>query len=129
MSDIYVEETQTTPEVNFDFRRGIFEIKGVSIPEDTEHFYSSILEKLEDYARNLPTDKTQMNFKFIYINTSTSAVVAKIIKLLESINSVSHPVTVRWYYEEGDEDMRDLGYDFSTFTNLNFILIPCQEIL
>jgi SiaC family regulatory phosphoprotein len=126
--ELYIKESPTTPEVKFNFETGELEIKGVSIPEDTDEFYNPLLEALEDYLTNHNPEKITISFKLIYVNTSTSAVLGKIIKLLEPEESENRQVIVNWYYEMEDEDMKDLGEDFNSFTTLKFELIPCEEI-
>ncbi len=129
MENIFIKETDTTPEISFNYQRGLLEIKGVSIPEDTEDFYEYLLNYLNLYIQEPQNMTTTVSFKLIYINTSTSAIMARIIKVLEKLHGPKHSVTARWYYEEGDEDMKEIGSDFRAFTALPFVLIPCEEIV
>jgi hypothetical protein len=129
MEDIEIKESPTTPEVNLKFSVGKFEIKGVSIPEDTEEFYAPILEAIQTYIRDERPEKIQMVFKLIYVNTSTSAILGRIIKIFENTNDPNLQVNIQWYYEQEDEDMKDLGEDFSSFSEIKFEMIPCEEII
>lgn len=129
MQDIFIEETDTTPEIKVNFTEGIFEIKGVSIPEDSESFYQKVLESAEKYIETNPIGKTQLIFKLVYINTSTSAILGRFIKLFESVQRDSHDSIIVWYYEEGDEDMKDIGNDFRSFTKLALEIVECEEII
>ena len=129
MEDIIIKESPTTPEVHLSFEEGNFEIKGVSIPEDTEEFYAPILEAIESFISNDKPEKIQMAFKLIYVNTSTSAILGKIIKLLEVQKDSFREVVIQWYYEQEDEDMKDLGEDFHSFSDIKFEMIPCEEII
>lgn len=128
MEDIFIKEAPTTPEVRFNFQEGELEVKGVSIPEDTEEFYNPLLESLEEFIKFHAPPKITMTFKLIYVNTSTSAVLGKMIKTLEPREGEDRNVHVNWYYEIEDEDMKDLGEDFNSFSKLPFELIPCDEI-
>ncbi len=128
MEDIFIKEAPTTPEVRFNFQEGELEIKGVSIPEDTEEFYNPLTEALEEYLNTQFPSKITMTFKLIYVNTSTSAVLGKMIKMLEPLEGEDRSVHVNWYYELEDEDMKDLGEDFNSFSKIPFELIPCEEI-
>lgn len=129
MQDILIEETDTTPEIKINFTDGIFEIKGVSIPEDAEGFYHTLLENVENYIQSNPIGTTQLIFKLVYINTSTSAILGRFIKILENIQSNTHDTQILWYYEEGDEDMKDIGNDFKGFTSLSLKIVECEEIV
>jgi len=129
MEDIYVKESPTTPEVRFSVATGNLEIKGVSIPEDTEEFYKPLTEWIESYLKTDLPAQVIMAFKLIYVNTSTSAVLGKIIKILEP-PGLPKPLNIKieWYYEAEDDDMKELGEDFNSFTTLPFELVSCQEI-
>jgi hypothetical protein len=128
MDEIIIKEAPTTPEVRFNFEKGELEIKGVSIPEDTEEFYLPLLEAIEKYIKTENPKQITVSFKLIYVNTSTSAVLGKMIKILEPLEGDEREVFINWYYESEDEDMKDLGEDFSTFSKLHFELIACEEI-
>jgi hypothetical protein len=128
MEDIYIKESPTTPEVKFNFEEREIEIKGVSIPEDTEEFYNPLMEALEEFLKIGMPEQLTVSFKLIYVNTSTSAVLGKMIKLLEPEEGIERNVVINWYYELEDEDMKDLGEDFNSFSKLKFELIPCEEI-
>lgn len=53
MENIHIEKTSKTPEVIFDAEKHYLEIKGVSIPEDSEHFYRPLMEWMIDYVAYL----------------------------------------------------------------------------
>lgn len=129
MKNVLIEETDTTPRVELDFTKGLFEFKGLSIPEDTQGFYNPIAQTLEQYAQNPTTKKNLLTFTFLYINTSTSAMVSRILKIFEAIQAKGCKVNVVWSFETDDEDMKDLGTYFSSFTNLPFKFIPQEEIV
>ena len=50
------------------------------------------------------------------------------LKKLEEIEGTDFSVQVQWYYEEADEDMKDLGDYFHSFTELPFETIAIEEI-
>jgi hypothetical protein len=128
MENLFIKETPTTPEVAFKVEDGIFEIKGVSIPEDTEDFYNPLLYHIEEFLTKHNPTKVTLALKLIYVNTSTSGMIGKIIKLLENTASLEQEIIVQWFYETEDEDMKDLGEDFHSFSTLKFEMIPCEEI-
>jgi len=129
MENILIEETDSTPEIKINFTEGVFEIKGVSIPEDSESFYNILFESADKYIQSNPIGIGKLIFKLVYINTSTSAILGKFIKFFEPFQSDNYQTKVTWYYEEADEDMRDIGQDFRSFTNLEFEILDCEEII
>ena len=56
-----------TPHVKLSKSEGIFEITGVSYPEDVRIFYGPILYWLSSYAEN-PNPSTNFKFRMDYFN-------------------------------------------------------------
>ncbi|WP_081413730.1 DUF1987 domain-containing protein [Eisenibacter elegans] len=123
MDNISIKKTIETPEVLFDFNQGLFEIKGVSIPEDADDFYRPLLQALEMYIAQSENADTRFRLEFNYFNTNTSAILMNMLKMLEEFYLNGHSVMVEWRAEEEDEDMYELGEYFSSLTKLPFELV------
>lgn len=104
MEPILIEGTPKTPTIKFDASSGVFEIKGRSIPENSVNFYKPLIDWLDSYKED-PNDKTIVNIRLEYFNTSSSKCILDVFKKLESIYKAKNEVEVNWYYEEDDEDM------------------------
>lgn len=124
---IEVERTESTPYLFFDPSTKVVNIRGVSIPEDTEDFYGSLLESLQVYGEKSEGGNLTVGFEFIYINTGTSAMIVRLLKILNDLPADKFTVEIKWFYEEGDEDMRDLGIYFNSFTGLSFEILSSNE--
>jgi len=85
MEPIIIEGTSKTPSVKFDSNDGIFEIKGRSIPENSVEFYKPIVDWLEAYKES-PLQKTMVNIRLEYFNTSSSKCILDVFKKLEVIH-------------------------------------------
>lgn len=116
MEEIYLKPTDKTPEVHFQFDEGIFLIRGVSIPENTVDFYHTLIYSIKEYARS-PQPKTSLRLAYEYFNTSTSAII---LKLIQAMDNVKGDVEVVWYCEEDDFEMEEVGADFSHMTSSTF---------
>ena len=122
MEALDIRATNDTPKVLLDPENDIFEISGRSLPEDVVSFYQPVLDWLEDY-KEAPNDFTEFVFKYIYFNTATSKLVQDILIKLEEIHENGEKVQVIWFYEEDDEDMLDLGEEFSENVDIPFEII------
>ena len=123
MEVLDLRATNDTPKVLLDPENEIFEISGRSLPEDVVSFYQPIIDWLEDYKHNA-NDFTEFVFKYIYFNTATSKLIQDILIKLEEIQESGKKVQVIWYYEEDDEDILDLGEEFSENVDVPFDIIP-----
>lgn len=127
--NFFIKETTTTPEISFNLKRGYLELKGVSLPEDTEGFYRELFDYLDRNKQAIADKKITVALMFLYLNTASSAMVSRLLKFFERTDDGKNNVTIKWFYEEEDDDMEDVGKDFSTVTDLPFEILPTEEII
>lgn len=127
MENILREGSAKTPSVSFDYSSGVLELKGRSIPENSVEFYKPLNEWIENYGTN-PKEKTIVDIKLEYFNTSSSKCILDLFKKLESLKTKGAEVLVNWYYEEDDEDMEEAGEDYQAIIKLPFNMIEVEEI-
>jgi hypothetical protein len=126
METIIREETLKTPFVKFDSDKGLVEIKGRSIPENSIEFYKPLIDWLDKYA-DQPNGRTSVNIKLEYFNTSSSKCILDIFRKLELIHKKGNEVEINWYYEEDDEDMFEAGEDYQSIINIPFKMIEMED--
>jgi hypothetical protein len=127
MESISIEGSPKTPTVKFDADKGVVEIKGRSIPENSIEFYKPLIDWLDDYAKD-PQKHTDVNVQLEYFNTSSSKCILDIFKKLEAIHkSQKNDVIINWYYEEDDEDMLEAGEDYESIIRVPFKMIEIVE--
>lgn len=124
MKDIFLRGTDRTPEVTLSFSEGKIVFKGKSIPENTNLFYDTIIEWIEEYVKQ-PKHHTEVKVQMEYFNTMTSKCLHEIFKALEMNKS---DIEILWYYEEDDEDMLEVGEDFENIIDLQFKMIEVEEL-
>ena len=107
MEDLKHEGSAKTPVVEFS-SNGELLLKGRSIPENSIEFYKPLIEWLESYSES-PNSTTVLSVQLEYFNTSSSKCILDVFKKLEPISGSE--ITVKWHYEEDDEDMLEAGED------------------
>ena len=126
MDSIKIEGTPKTPTVNFTADNGILEIKGRSIPENAVEFYKPLVDWIGNYG-DAAKENTEVNVQLEYFNTSSSKCILDVFKKLESINGKTN-ITIKWHYEEDDEDMLGAGEDYQAIINIPFKMIEMEEM-
>ncbi len=126
LEPISIEGTAKTPSVKFDADKGIMEIKGRSIPENSIEFYKPLVDWLEQYAEK-PLNQTVVNVQLEYFNTSSSKCILDVFKKLEAIHKANNQITINWYYEEDDEDMLEAGEDYESIIRVPFKMIEIVD--
>jgi hypothetical protein len=126
MESLLIEGTPKTPNVTFEPEKGLLEIKGRSIPENSIEFYKPLVDWLEEYAQK-PSNKTQVNVHLEYFNTSSSKCILDVFKKLETIHKNKYEVQINWYYEEDDEDMLEAGEDYESIIRVPFKMIEIVD--
>ena len=126
MEPIIIEGTPKTPSVKFDVKDGVFEIKGRSIPENSVEFYKPLNEWLDNYMQT-PLDKTVVNIRLEYFNTSSSNASLMFSRDWRQYTRQNHDVEINWFYEEDDEDMLEAGEDYDSIIKVPFKMIEIVE--
>ena len=124
MEDLKQEGSAKTPVVEFN-ASGELLLKGRSIQENSIEFYKPLIEWIESYSES-PNSSTVLNVQLEYFNTSSSKCILDVFKKLESVTGSE--VSVKWYYEEDDEDMLEAGEDYEAIIDLPFEMIEVEEI-
>jgi hypothetical protein len=112
VKNLYIEATEATPEIFFDYEKNILEIKGVSYPENTAAFYGPVFFWLEEYFSQLENEEVTVNLEIVYFNSNSWKILVGFFELLDKIAGRGIDINVNWIYEEDDEDMLEYGKDF-----------------
>jgi len=124
MKDLQIEgshEGYFIPSVNFIWETGICEIAGESFLEETNKFYSPLMEWIEEYiAEKRPIT---FNCKLSYFNTSSTKSLLDIFKVLKRYENNGGHVTVNWYFEKDDFDLKEAIEDYIIDTGLKINMI------
>jgi hypothetical protein len=119
------DPSKRTPWISMDPGR-IF-IMGRSIPENPGDFYRPVYAWISEYAAS-HSEPSRIDLGFEYINTSSTKWIFNILKELSEMEDVTENVKVTWYYETGDEDMRELGFILRSLINCPFVFVEVKEM-
>lgn len=125
IAGIRIEPTKKTPKIILESGRVL--IAGRSISENPAEFYRPIHEWISNYASD-SAPMTNIVLGFEFINTTSIKWVYAILKELGRIPYLSGHAKVSWYYEEGDEDMCDLGFILRSLVTCPFHIIEIDDI-
>lgn len=135
MRKLFIEKTPKTPKINFDPENWIFEMNGISRPENVREFYYPIIERLEEFnkieSKTIP-EKTK-NTPFVvklyldYFNSSSAKFILDIILQLSDLNNNGLNPIIEWYYEEDDVDMKEAGEEFEDLIDIEFKYIEIKD--
>jgi hypothetical protein len=131
MKKIVLEPTNITPQVILDPEKNIYKFSGQSRPENVKDFYDPIISWLEEFRDEISMDNLAYNLEFVfdyeYYNTASSKCILDIAKRLKLISETGIKMEVIWYYDEGDDDMRDAGIELSKIVKLPFTFLDKIE--
>lgn len=131
MTSLVLEQSNTTPQVNFTPEEGVLSLSGYSRPENVRDFYSPIINWLEDFKKEVTEKISQgesikpmeFQFKLIYFNSSSAKFLYDILILLNEIQKYNVPLSINWYYDKEDSELREAGEDLSELSQVKFNFI------
>jgi len=106
--NIEIASSVKTPHVILNKDTGEILIEGRSFPENAPEFYYQFTRWLAEYSLS-PAPRTKVNIGLLYLNSSSVSIITGMLKLLDNMISMKTEVEIKWSFEEGDEDMKDLG--------------------
>lgn len=112
------EAGERTPFVHFD-PGGELVISGRSFPKDASIFFDPLLRWMEDYKR-APALKTHLTLDLSSFNIGSSKYFLYLIYHLQDLVEEGFHVNIDWVYEEGDEDMFEVGEDYEAMAGIPF---------
>lgn len=121
------------PEILFSPEENIFHIKGISRPEDARSVFYPAITWLKDFYEDLLTngeisysfeDPFIIQFDLSYFNSSTAKFLFDIVMILKKMRTSGIIVSVVWFYEKNDTDMRDAGEHLSELAEIDFVYLP-----
>lgn len=112
LKNLFIEQTNKTPQIDLNHITGELILYGRSIPENAAELYDKVLKWVVSYA-DTPRHTTNLRLNLEYFNTASSIWLAKIVKVLCQIKEPEATVMIHLYFniEEFDsmevEDLKD----------------------
>lgn len=119
MKALYIDPTAESPKVSLDKEKSLFEISGISRPENVIEFYQPVLDWLKKYAED-PLNITDFHFRFDYFNTSSLKSLLIILAELKKIEEAGNELKITWHYDEEDQPMEEAGELLQDLSELTF---------
>ncbi len=135
MNPLVIKETIATPKIVFDFVNKNFELAGCSRPEDVRGFFAPVMKWLVDFKNYISddirdahkTDPIVFKFKFDYFNSSSAKFILDILVLIDEIHSKGLNMRIDWFYDENDDDMKEVGEELSDVVEFPFKYIVMRK--
>jgi hypothetical protein len=108
-----------TPSILCDSEKGSMHIKGISIPENSMEFYDVIIKWLS-YKIDVSKTHFDIHIGLEYFNTSSLKSLLNLIKIAVQKNTADFKVSVKWYFDADDEDMKYRGEELSMILKYPF---------
>lgn len=126
MDNFNISGTRHTPHVILDSNKGLVEIGGRSIPEQTTEFYETILNWIDGYLED-PAEETIINYQLEYYNSASKKYLIDILRKFTPMYKEGKNVKLNWYYEEDDDEEEDAGILLGELSELPVKMIKVPE--
>ena len=134
MEKLIIEATVNSPRIVLNPEELKFEFSGESRPENVRNFYLPVLEWLEKFSTHQSGLKESERmkalnclFNFEYFNSTSAKYILDIFKSLNALHSLGVNLDIKWFYEEDDEDMLEVGQEMSRMSKLSFEYIKSDD--
>ena len=131
MEALNITGAEFTPEIHLNHQTHEFLFEGVSRPENVTDFYSQVINWIADYESHLYKNHVlggkkftvHTVFKYSYFNSASSKMIFNFLESLRRIGMMGYELVIDWYYEDGDDQMKDDGEELSEAIDIPFNFI------
>lgn len=126
--ELSIVGTRITPTISFNKNESVLCFTGRSSPENPIEFYKPVFDFINKY---IDSDQSILivNIALEYFNTSSTKVIFNILhKISEMQDATGKVVVINWFYEDWDEDMFEIGEDFSQALDVKFNLKEIEDL-
>lgn len=117
MGGLVIGATARLPGILLDSKANIFQISGVSMPDNGKEFFEPVLTWLEVYSVR-PNKETELLIHLEYFNLSTSKAMLFMFYQLSQIQDAGYKVKVIWCYR--DAYILSAGRDYAYMVKIPF---------
>ncbi len=103
MNDLILQKTDSLPAICF-MSTGEMKITGRALPEDAVRFFMPLFEWINGFTG----ENVNVEINLDYFNTSVSKQLLDLFKMIDKNPNIKN-VSIKWMYEEGDEEMLESG--------------------
>jgi hypothetical protein len=111
MENLYIAETPSSPEIDFNYSSHLLSMRGESYPENAAKFYGPVLHSLNGYLDSLSGQRVEFQIALTYFNSSSTKVLYNIMRALDEAAARDNLITVNWYYDEEDDTIHEIGQE------------------
>lgn len=124
MEALYLEQSKSTPLIDFNAESRVLKITGESYPENSFKFFEPILEWIDNLFESIsPDDEVIMELTLPYINTSSSKCIMIILDKIEEAVNKDKKIIVNWYCNKDNESEIECAEEFKDFVDIEFNII------
>ena len=125
LKTIRISATSKTPEVTLN-PDGLIHIRGRSLSGEVEGLPEEVENWLDTYLLD-PCDVTLIEINLEYIGGFKTGYYVEMVRKIKKVLTHNKKLVVKWYYEEGDEDILERGECFSLYLDLPFDFIEIKD--
>lgn len=119
LQKLLIKDETHSINIEFNNETKVLEMKGHTLPPNAKTFFIPIVTWAEEFLKTKPSETT-INIAFKYLHSAAGKQVFELIRLLKHSEANGNSITVNWYYEDDDDDMEQLGVDFSSVLGMKF---------
>ncbi len=124
MESLFIEQTESSPKVEFDLANQTYKIIGRSFPEDPAMLFEPILRFIE---RVFPTINHPVNLiiETEYFNSSSSRYMLIILRKLADLYAAGKQIKIVWQYD--DEELCADGELYQNLVKIPFEFVFVEQ--
>lgn len=128
MEKLFIQSTNSSPEIEFSSESAVFKIIGESCMSDANLFYAPVLDWLKAYGKEV-NSKAKFEFHFSTISQTSMKMLLFVCQEIKSMQIDGHLIEVSWCFSKAESELKEIGQDISYMTELDFSFVVVENEL
>jgi hypothetical protein len=124
MRNLVIEATEESPAIGLKSEGTILCISGRSTSAMVAASFRQVSLWLDEFGCQEGFHPLRFEFRLEYYNTLTSRLLLDLLFKMEKLFEKGHQISVEWFYEKFDTDLREAGEAYSAMVTIPFNFIP-----
>ena len=124
--DLFIDEAEASPEVDFRYSEHRLALKGESYPENAASFYGEMIDRTRAYLDALPEGQVvTIDVALSYFNSSSTKMLFGLFSTFQDACTRGVVVILNWHRDAEDDTMEEFGAELhDEYPSLQFNDIP-----
>jgi len=125
MRTLDIAQSQSTPQIRYDYQEHVLRISGESYPENSFEFYAPVTAWVKEHLAE--ENRLRLDIDVSYMNSSSTKCMLDLLDILEDAHQKGGAIDIVWRYDRDNPRSLDLAEEFKEEVSCSFSIVTLDQ--